>query len=108
MSMEDLIMRKMKQKFGDYNNGRYSWVDQAKRSNVGTVYFLDDDLANHGSFTYDFQHDSFTIRFFSAGANPVNAVGFDPEGSLGTVYGKYNDLPKAMTKVSDMFEKVFK
>ena len=107
MSMQKIIMQKIKQKFGDVNNGRYSWVDQAKCSNVGTVYFLDDDLANHGSFTYDFQDDNFTLRFFRAGAKPVHAIGFEPEGSLGSIYGKYSALPEVIKMIDIKLNMIF-
>lgn len=107
MSMQKIILDKIKQKIGDVSSKRFSWVDKPNWANTGTVYLLDDNLASGGSITYDFQHDYFTLTFFKSGSKPIHAIGFEPEGSVGKVYGYYHTLPQDMIKVDQALDKLF-
>lgn len=107
MSMQQIILNKIRQKLGDLSPKRFSWVDKPNWANTGTVYLLNDDLSSAGSITYNFQNDYFDLTFFKAGAKPIHTIGFDPEGSVGKVFGHYHTLPEDMVKVDVTITKMF-
>jgi hypothetical protein len=105
--MQDFLMNKIYSLSHKYKEDKYhDCVINYIAANVGTVFFIDEDLNTLGSFTFDYQFDNFYLRFYKGNDTPVRDR-CSTNQSVAMIHGKYESMSDAIAQVKKAIAEIF-